>query len=276
MSYRFVCTQCGQCCNRSPEVELSEAAALADVFVFRLLFRLVRLPRASAGEAFFEKKRLLNDYAVRKRPVRTRHEGRSVDETEYLVISALTLDTGAGACSALEDGHCGVYDRRPFACRTVPLHYTGVEAAAANDLAAFVATPGYACDTGESAPVVVQDGRIVDLPTRQARAEALAAAERDREWKQAIVQRTKSPGGLPLPSLQQVETSAAHGAVSTSMRAAWQVAVDAGLMAADACRALVQAQLATIERELAFGHGSADARQTLAEMRSEYRHALGM
>jgi Fe-S-cluster containining protein len=197
--------------------------------------------------------------------------------SNYLVISALTLDTVAGACTALENGRCSIYRRRPFACRTVPLHYTGVEAAAADDLAAFVATPGYACDTGEGAPVAIDQGTIVDPPMWEARAAALAAAERDREWKQAILRRMKSgaAGGLPLPTQRQVETSAAYGAVSTSMRAAWQVAVDAGLMAADECRALTQAQLATIERELAFGHGSVDARQTLAEMRGEYRYCLG-
>ena len=46
---RFACTQCGACCNRSPEVELSEAAALADLFVFRLMFRIYERPRAFAG-----------------------------------------------------------------------------------------------------------------------------------------------------------------------------------------------------------------------------------
>lgn len=269
---RFACTQCGRCCNRSPEVELSEAAPLADVFVFRLLFRLHRLPRGLAdyrachphdsAEVFFERKRLLESYAVRKRALR--------HEAEYLIISALTLDTGAGACTALEDGRCAIYDRRPFACRTVPLHYTGVEAAAASDLAAFVATPGYACATGDDAPIVLESGRIVDPGTRQARADALAAAERDGAWKQAIVRRMKDPGDLPLPALQQVEASAAHGAVSTSMRAAWQVAVDAGLMALEECRALLRAQLAVIDRELVLGRVKPDARQTLAEMRSEY------
>jgi Fe-S-cluster containining protein len=275
--HRFACTQCGRCCNRSPEVELSEAAPLADVFVFRLLFRLHRLPRGladyrarhpeDAAEVFFEKKRLLERYAVRKRALR--------HEAEYLIVSALTLDTGAGACSALADGRCAIYGRRPFACRTVPLHYTGVEAAAARDLAEFVATPGYACDTGDSAPVLIEGGRIVDPTTRQARSDALAMAAQDEPWKQAIVRRMKRPGDLPLPTLAQVEASAAHGAVSTSMRAAWQVAVEAGLMAAEACRALVETQLATIERELALGRGTADARETLAEMRAEYRHALG-
>jgi Fe-S-cluster containining protein len=270
--HRFACTQCGLCCNRSPEIELSEAAALADVFVLRLMFRLLRQPRAGSGEAFFQRKRFLGDYAARKRALRTRIDGRMVEESEYLVVSALTLDTGAGACGALADGRCGIYQRRPFACRTVPFHYTGVEAEAARDLAAFVATPGYRCDSGPAAPVVIEAGRIVDTDARGARAAALAAAERDRAWKDAIVRRLKAPAGLPLPSFAQLEASAALGAVTTSMRAAWQVAVDAGLMHADEGRDLVEAQLATIERELAPGRASPESHRTLVEMRAEYLH----
>lgn len=285
--HRFACTQCGQCCNRPPEVELSEAASLADVFVFRLMFLLYRLPREvgefrrrrpeapNAAELFFERKRMLAGYAARKRPVRTRRDGRIFDENEYLIVSALALDTRPGACGALRNGRCAIYPRRPFACRTVPLHYTGVEAAAASDLAEFAATPGYACATGDPAPIVIEGGRIVDPAMRTVRTEALAAAERDGRWKQAIVKRLKAADGeLPLPTLLQIEANAPYGATTTSMRAAWQVAVNTGLMAADERQALVSAQLAVIERELALGHGSADARQTLAEMRTEYRDSL--
>jgi hypothetical protein len=82
----FACTQCGKCCNRSPEVQLSEAAALSNVFVFQLLFRICRLPRrapndvgpAKAG-AFYENKRLLDAFAARKYPVRKRRDGRVIE-----------------------------------------------------------------------------------------------------------------------------------------------------------------------------------------------------
>jgi len=282
---RFACTRCGKCCNRSPEVELSEAAALADVFVFRLMFRLYRLPKALAdhrrlgpagAESFFQRKRLLAAYAAHSRPVRLRHDGRVIDATEYLVLSALTLDTGAGACGALEEGRCAIYERRPFACRTVPLHYTSVEADAPGELARFLATPGYACDIGEAAPVLVEAGGAVADEVRQVRAEALAAAERDRPWKEAILRGMKtgpSPAAA-LPSLQQIRDNAARGAITASMRAAWQIATEAGLMEPEQCRALIEAQLAAIERELALGRASPDARQALAEMGAEYAAAL--
>jgi Fe-S-cluster containining protein len=281
--HRFACTRCGKCCNRPPEIELSEATALADIFVFRLMFLLYRLPRglndfrrqrpglANAAEQFVERKRMLVSFAARKRPVRTRHGGRIVDENEYLIISALALDTRQGTCSALEGGRCAIYPRRPFACRTVPLHYTGVEAGAASDLAEFVATPGYACDTSENAPVAIEGSRIVDPTMRNARVEALAAAEQDGPWKQAILRRVKAADGTPgLPTLQQIEANARYGAMTTSMRAAWQIAADAGLMTADECRALVRAQFELIQRELTIRRSAADTRQTLLEMQMEY------
>jgi Fe-S-cluster containining protein len=157
---RFACTQCGKCCNRSPEVELSEAAALADVFVFRLMFRIYERPRTFAGylasgrsgsaEAFHESKRLLNAFAARKGATRKRHGGKTVEYDRYLMISALTVDTGSGTCSALSENRCGIYERRPLACRTAPLHYARAEASARACLDEFVRTPGYRCNTDEA------------------------------------------------------------------------------------------------------------------------------
>lgn len=277
----FACTLCGACCNRSPEVELSEAAALADVFVFRLMFRLYALPRTPGGaseypgpDAFYEAKRLLTAFAARKTVVKRRENGKAVDYGQYLTISALALETG-GACAALSGGRCTIHARRPLACRTVPFHYSRPEAAAEADLRAFADSPGYRCDTTEAAPVVLAGGRIVDPEARQARIDALALAERDRRWKDAILRRMKSGGeGEPLPSLREVEANAPFGATTVSMRVAWQVAAEAGLIGAEECTALIAAQAAVIDRALAAPDCPAGARETLAEMRAEYRALL--
>jgi Fe-S-cluster containining protein len=189
---RFACTQCGKCCNRSPEVELSEAAALADIFVFRLLFRLYWLPQQArdyvslqqternATAIFYEKKRLLSSFAARKCPARLRRGDKQVDYTKYLMISALALDTSPGACGALMGTRCSIHHRRPLSCRSVPFHYSRVEALAESDLDAFVETTGYRCDTSRTAPVVVDSGRIVASEFAAARSETLAAAQRNR------------------------------------------------------------------------------------------------
>lgn len=284
---RFACAQCGACCNRSPEVALSEAAPLADMFVFRLMFRLYELPRtlagylesrtatAGSGALFYETKRLLAAFAGRKYAARRRQNGKAVEYTKYLAVSALTLDAGLGACAALSSGRCGIYDRRPLACRTVPFHYSRPEASAENDLAAFVGTAGYRCDTTDAAPVVLEAGRIVDPGSLRARSDAVELAARDRRWQDLILRRvrTGSRNGA-LPSLREIEAGAAFGATTTSMRVAWQIAAEAGLIGAEECRTLIAAQAAVIERELAAARCTASALETLGDMRAEYLRLL--
>ena len=277
---RFACTQCGRCCNRSPEVEVSEAAALADVFVFRLLFRLYTLPatpeRGADSELFYQKKRLLAAHAARKYPKKVMRDGKQVERVHYLMLSALALDTRRGACAALEDGRCGIYERRPLACRTVPFHYARADSLAQADFDRFVGTPGYRCDISEAAPVVLEGARIVDAASLEARATANSIAKTDGSWKEAIVRRMKQGvfAGSPLPTLSDVEAQAGHGALTVSMRVAWEIAADARIISSDESETFVRKQLETIEAELAGGGNcSADA-ETLAEMAAEYRAAL--
>ena len=284
---RFACTQCGKCCNRSPEVELSEAAALADVFVFRLMFRLYSLPRTppelaaddpardASSRLFYERKRRLADHAAHSYPVKVRREGKASEHINYLMISALSLDTSPGACRALEANRCGLYDRRPQACRAVPIHYSRAEGSAEADLQAFVATPGYRCDTSDHAPPVIEGGRIVDRDMRQARTDAQALVERDRSWRKAIVRRMKSasPPAPSLPSLRDVEANAALGVTTTSMRLGWRIAAEAGIISAHDCERIIAAQLTLIEQELGGSVCPEGTRKTLLEMRAEYSNA---
>lgn len=283
---RFACTQCGKCCNRSPEVELSEAAALSDTFVFRLMFRLYWLPgqlsdyrrmvepTANSSSVFFEKKRLLNVFAARKYSAMALLEGKPVAYTKYLVISALALDTVEGACGALRDKTCGIYGRRPLSCRSVPLHYSRAEALAERDLAAFVGTSGYRCDTSDSAPIILKDGRIVDPQIRAARSDAIEVAKNDHCWSKAIVRRMggSASSGETLPSLEDIEANAAVGATTIPMRTAWQIAAEAGLISQSDCDRLVELQLGAIRQELTHGRCSRETIVTLTEMESEYGH----
>ncbi len=279
---RFACTQCGMCCNRSPEVELSEAAALADVFVFRLMFRLYWLPHrlsdyradgaANASAMFYERKRLLGAFAARKYSVKAYRDGKPVEFTKYLLLSALALDTSPGACSALSGKQCGIHDRRPLSCRSVPFHYSRPEALAETGLKAFVETAGYRCDTGETADVVLSDGRIVDPESKAARSEAIAVAKRDHRWSEGITRRMNgAPSTSSLPTLQEIEANAQFGATTTSMRAAWQIAADIGLIVQPECERLIGLQLCLIDQELLASRCREDVCETLRDMRAEYR-----
>ena len=281
----FACTQCGQCCNRAPELELGEAAALADVFVLRLLMRIYSLPRSvgdyltpdqprdRASAEFYQTKRLLSAFAATSWPAKVRRDGRVVEYVQYLSLSVLPLDLSTGACNALDGARCSIYARRPLSCRTVPLHYSRADAYAVPDLDAFVASPGHACATGDDAPRVISQNSIIDPATRAARVEAAARAQADRPWKAALVKAMKA-GVQGLPSPQLVEGNAATGALSAPMLAAWQVAAATGLLARKRCRRLIETQIATITRALEQSALPLHARQTLLEMQRGYAEWL--
>ena len=280
MERRFACTQCGACCNRPPELELGEAAAYADTFVLRLMLRIYSLPRAlgddvsdlpreEASAEYYESKRLLSQFAATSWPAKVRRAGRVIEYVQYLSLSVLPLDLGSGACPALSDNRCSIYERRPLSCRSVPLHYSRPAAAAARDLDAFVATSGFACATGLDEPVIIADGAITDSATLAARADAAMQAEQDRAWKAALVKAMKL-GQFGLPSPKEVEAQASRGALTVSMLPAWRAADGAGLFAA---QPLLEAQSGLIERTLDGAGLPLDTVSTLAAMLQEYRPA---
>lgn len=278
----FACTQCGRCCNRSPEVELSEAAPFADDFVFQLMFRVYRLPdriRTAEGPArvawerqsYYQQKMLLTAFAaceISDKPV-----GNALPDRRFLTISALALQSRVQRCSALDNERCSIYERRPLACRSVPFHYSRGDASADCDLSAFIALPGHACDSSESAPVVLQDGKIVDVQISESRIEAAQVAKRDRLWKDLIVRRMKIQdwNRRGLPSFADVRTHSPLGVTLTSMRLGWQIALETGLLSEGAYLNLIRRQHQVMERTLQDSDLLSQARETLLEMRDEYR-----
>lgn len=254
---RFACTQCGRCCNRPPEVELGEAAALADVFAWQVLFRLYSLPRnpqpqlpsqsrEQAAAEFYETRRLLTRFAAHTFEGKALVAGVRQPRSFYLTISALAFDPGLGNCPMLSNARCSIYPRRPLSCRSVPLHYSRPLAAAPRDLDAFVATPGFACATGPDAAVILRQGQIVDAELAAAHLAAADRADADRPWKKAIVKAMKA-GSADLPSLAQIEQHAATGALTVPMRSAWKVAVKAGLYPANQAQDALAAQASLLE-----------------------------
>ena len=282
MERRFACTRCGQCCNRAPELELGEAAALADVFVLRLMLRIYSLPRALANFAsdlprdqasaeFYESKRLLSQFAAASWPAKAQRGTVTVDYVQYLSLSVLPLDLGTGTCPALGGDSCTIYPRRPLSCRSVPLHYSRPAVAAARELDAFVATPGFRCETGPDAPLVIANG-IANPAILAARSEAAALAQSDQRWKTAIVKAMRT-GAHGLPTPREVEASAARGALTASMLGPWRIAEATGLITRDATERLLATQCQLIEQYLRPPSGIATD-QALGEMLREYRSAF--
>lgn len=257
-------------------MELSEAAGLADHFVFRLLFRPYDLPEVPQAEspaeraAFFGRKRLIRAFAAKSWPLRSSQRGEG--KTRYLVLSALALDGRTGSCPALVDNRCSIWSERPLTCRSVPLHYSIPDPAMIWRFDAFVATPGFACDTSADAPLLIADGALVDPAMTSARREAVGLATGETRWKQAIVaqMRPGQPYAESLPTREQIDQHAAAHALTVPMAVAWHIAAHAGLLKAEAVAGLLDRQLRCLDRELATECWDPAERRTLIEMRADY------
>ena len=74
-------------------------------------------------------------------------------------------------CSMLRDDMlCGIYESRPLICKTVPMSDIPRGKFLERSLNDFVTTKGYECDTSQSSPMIVQDGKIKDQILRDSRA----------------------------------------------------------------------------------------------------------
>ena len=257
---------------------------MADTFVLRLMLRIYSLPRMfsdvvsdlprdQASTEFYESKRLLAQFSAASWPAKVRRGDRIIEYVQYLGLSVLPLDLGAGCCPALQGAACGIYARRPLSCRAVPLHYSRPAAAATHDLDAFTATSGFRCETGPEAPLVIAGNQIVDPAMLGARAAATGQAQSDQPWKDALVKAMKA-GEYGLPTPLHVEDQAARGALTTSMLGAWRAAETAGLIERDAIVRLLNAQCQLIEHSLDQQMAGTASAQTLMEMLSEYRGVL--
>lgn len=81
------------------------------------------------------------------------------------------------------DMSCGIHAEKPIICRSVPLPEMPRGPALKVALERFVSQDGYECDTSESAPFLVKDGRIVAEEYREARAQiSRGRLEDDLSW----------------------------------------------------------------------------------------------
>ena len=261
---RFACTACGVCCNRGPEMELGETAALAGRFICRLLFKVHSLPLHERGRradlwgqgqksglplaaALDESRAHVRRFAAHEEIDKA--HGRSL----HLSISALTVDADEGRCPALEDRGCGIYASRPLACRSVPFHYSRPVSTLAGYLDEFTGVPARACDTSEAAPVVLSGDSVLDVSMREARAGALAMGDSDRAWKAEIARLMLSSAAADagLPSYRTVVENSDRGVASlVPMLPAWRIAVRVGLLSSAAFNRICRDQIALLKRDL--------------------------
>ncbi|MDQ6828799.1 MAG: YkgJ family cysteine cluster protein [Gemmatimonadota bacterium] len=220
----FGCIGCGACCDQPPDVRMVEALSVADAFIMQLEYARATLPRAGREEAV----RIRGGFGTEGLTVYRPHDPQMIatsmrdhfraqgdvvvttrpnDDIEHHIFTIarplnLTLQA---RCPALgEDGLCGVYERRPAMCRTVPLGWTVPDALAAAYLGAFTKRPGYKCDTSPNAPVMFRDGELVSLEYRAERDRAAALSGAEAHRLAVLLVRGGSEGWPLIPTLPEI------------------------------------------------------------------------
>lgn len=257
-------------------MELSEATALAGTFITSLMFKAHSLPlderteraarwwreqgsRIPIRAAFEEKRRHMALFASRR-------SQRRNDREVYLEISAIVDDYGNGQCPALTRGSCGIYDRRPLTCRTVPLHYSRQPSALRDYIDRFTATPGYECDT-TSSPIVISGSDVVSPDLRHYRECAIGVARADRRWKEHLLSFMDNPeeascAGLPI--YEEILTNTDNGyATLLPMIVGWRVAECRGLISSVDLENICKQQVGLIKTEMIRLPANNDLRELL-------------
>ncbi len=177
----FACTACGRCCDSPPTFTLGEAMELYGDFI--LTIRLAgpiadaRLPASSPVVTAYRVQRThLSAHGALTFQLDTA-EGRTYETILQIYAGAIRAGND-DPCGMLQpDGLCGIYDRRPQRCRTVPFDYWLAEPIAvptgAQRLDAALKR-GWKCDVSEAAPVVATEGVFMAGPYRDAYRDALA------------------------------------------------------------------------------------------------------
>jgi Fe-S-cluster containining protein len=278
---RFACTSCGKCCDAGPEMELSEATALADKFILSLCLGVWRFPLLSSSDqrarwpgideaALEDARRHIGIFSVRDETDSARAQ------SVHLTISAAPIDRQQGQCPALVDKRCSIYESRPNACRAVPLHFTQPLSQLGPTLDRFVRMPGHLCDTSAGAPVLLSGGRVMDPEILQARADALILVKANQGWKNellALMDDADVARAAGLPSYETVLRQAeAGGRVTMSMLVAWRVARNVGIISPVVFVEACERQIALLKEELERGADAALAAR-LARLLAEYEAA---
>lgn len=133
MNHHFRCTACGKCCVGWVPLGVEEIAAQAARFPIAMVWTPIAAPPTPAAAR-------AGRLAIRALP------------TAYVPPSFPCPQLAA-------DGLCAIHATKPQRCRTMPFWPHRPEA----DQAAMLAPrDGWACDVSAAAPVVYQDGRILD------------------------------------------------------------------------------------------------------------------
>ncbi len=151
---RFACTACGLCCHGMLPLSIEEALKWADTFPLAMS----ATPVKPGTRGYATKDVAVTFSAGAKKPIQ-------------LIVTPVAFIPPTAPCPQLADtGLCSIHEEKPQRCRTMPF-YAYKDEDSQRDM--LVPRPGWKCATGEDAPVVYRDRKIVDRAEFQRERELL-------------------------------------------------------------------------------------------------------
>ena len=181
----FACTGCGKCCDAPPTFTIAEALELYRDFI--LTVRLAgpiadaRLPSSHPAVIAYRMQRThLQAHGALGFQLDV-EGGRSFEATLQIYAGGLRPGNDDPCPMLREDNLCGIYERRPQKCRTVPFDYWLAEpiaVATAGERLVAALQRGWQCDVSAAAPVVAAGGVLTEGPYGDAYRQALSLMDR--------------------------------------------------------------------------------------------------
>lgn len=238
-----------------------EAVRLGDVFVPSLVYRLTSVPRDDNDAALASLSPHPHFRGMDARELVTklrestavRAAGAVVHEPgwdHHIAITVRPWTFATRGCPMLSGRDCTIHARRPHTCRTVPVRYDVPEGLLVRafrgtvDAGRASADP-FECDVSDAAPVLLEEGAVVDREYQSARAAGIEAALAERDLAARLLQHPLLPRvDRVYPELRK------NKLVSVSFHGALVAAHEHGLVDTAAARTFCSAQLTLLDREI--------------------------
>lgn len=153
---RFLCTACGRCCNGILPVTIAEGLKWAHLFPMAVSILPVR--PGTRGVAVLDRVGVAVELPGKKKLL--------------LQVMPVSFVPPNVSCPALDGNLCSIHAEKPLRCRAMPFYPFKDEE---HQLELLIPRSGWLCETGEEAPVVYKDRKIVERHDYAAERAALFA-----------------------------------------------------------------------------------------------------
>lgn len=151
----FSCTQCGKCCEKSPNVSFYEMLELSDRFIFQTAHHTM---------ISYAQKPLDKSLALHYQEIGHTIMMPELDSSLFYFIDFIPIELPSHKqCSQLKNNLCEIYGKRPNICRTNPISPFYDEEDQWKTINFFkekTASKQWQCSFEQKDPIIYNDGKI--------------------------------------------------------------------------------------------------------------------